>query len=72
MARVRRAPRILPFLLTGLAVGVIVGVVLAATGGLGGNYTETSSYGYFGLLFGALGALLGGVVFVIVDKRSQR
>lgn len=72
LARVNRAPRILPFLITGLVLGAVAGIVLAAVGGLGGNYTQVSTYGYFALLFGALGALLGGVAFAIADKRSQR
>lgn len=71
LARVSRAPRVLPFLVTGLVLGAVAGIALAAVGGLGGNYTEASTYGYFALLLGALGALLGGVAFAVADKRSH-
>lgn len=72
LARVSRSPRILPFVLTGLVLGVVVGLVIAIAGGEGGNYTEGSTLGYFALLFGGIGALLGGVGFALADKRAQR
>lgn len=70
VARVRRAPRVMPFLLTGLFAGAILGLVLSLGGGEGGNYTVSSATGYFLVLFGALGTLLGGVAFVLADRRS--
>ena len=72
LARMRRRPSPLAFLLTGFALGAILGLLAAFFGGQGGNYTQGSSAGYFAALFGSLGALLGGVAFVFADKRAYR
>lgn len=70
LARVRRAPRVMPFLLTGAVIGALVGLFVSLDGGDGGNYTASSSTGYLVVLFGALGTLLGGLAFVVADRRS--
>ncbi|WP_131941640.1 hypothetical protein [Dermacoccus sp. SAI-028] len=70
LARVRRAPRVMPFLLTGAVIGALAGLFVSLDGGDGGNYTASSSTGYLVVLFGALGTLLGGLAFVVADRRS--
>lgn len=69
LARVRRAPKVWPFLVTGFVLGAIVGLVLSMRGE-GGNYEPASASGYMAVLFGGIGLLLGGVVFVFADRRS--
>ena len=68
----RRAPRVIPFLATGFVLGAVLGVVVSLGSGDGGNYTPTSATGYFFVLFGSLGALLGGVAFALADRRAAR
>lgn len=68
LAKVRRSPSVVAFLTAGFVVGAIVGAVLALGGGEG-NYTASSALGYFIVLFGGLGTLLGGVAFVLADRR---
>lgn len=70
LARVRRAPRVFPFVITGAVLGAVVGLVIAFAGDDGGNYTEASTVGYLIVLCAALGAMLGGIAFAIADKRS--
>ncbi|MBO1758368.1 MULTISPECIES: hypothetical protein [Dermacoccus] len=70
LARVRRAPRVMPFLLTGAVIGALAGLFVSLDGGDGGNYTASSSTGYLVVLFAALGTLLGGLAFVVADRRS--
>lgn len=69
LARVRRAPRPVPFLVTGFLAGGILGFIVSLLGD-NANYTPTSASAYFFVFFGMLGALLGGVVFVLADRRS--
>ena len=45
LARVRRAPRVMPFLLTGAVIGALAGLFVSLDGGDGGNYTASSSTG---------------------------
>ena len=70
VARVRRAPRVMPFLATGALLGALLGLVISLDGGDGGNYTASSATGYLVVLCGALGTLLGGVAFVLADRRA--
>lgn len=72
LARVRRTPSVLAFLITGFGLGAAAGLMVSIFGGEGGNYTENSSFGYFVALFGFLGLLLGGIAFAIVDKRAYK
>ena len=72
LARVRRTPSVVAFLAAGFILGALAGLLLSVFGGEGGNYTPDSSAAYFFMLFGSLGALLGGVAYVIADGRAQR
>lgn len=69
LARVRRAPKVWPFLVTGFVLGAVIGLVLSMRAE-GGNYEPASASGYMAVLFGGLGLLLGGVVFVVADRRA--
>lgn len=61
-----------PFLLTGAVVGIIVGVIIAKLPGESATYSNASAVGYLGLFFGALGTLLGAIVFLGVDHLHDR
>lgn len=70
LARVRRVPSLVAFLVTGFAIGAIAGLIVSVLTA-GGNYTDASSMGYFAMLLGGLGALLGAVAYVIADGRQK-
>ncbi|HEX3002851.1 MAG TPA: hypothetical protein VHO27_01460 [Angustibacter sp.] len=64
---VRRHPRYSAFLLTGGVVGVVVAVVAGLAGSAG--QSRGALIGYLAVLLGLLGALLGGVVALVLDRR---
>ncbi len=79
-ATVRRAPRYRAFVLSGVVVGAVVALVLVLTLG-GGDRPEETGVPDVGsgpvLVFTALtlcllGALLGGLVALFLDRRSRR
>jgi H+/Cl- antiporter ClcA len=70
--KVRRAPNIVPFLVTGALLGFLVGVAIALIGPDNPDYSTMTLVGLFGVMFAALGLLVAGVVLVVVDKRSLK
>jgi hypothetical protein len=69
--RTRRAsPRYLRFLLTGGAVGLVATVVVVLVRG-GAVERPVVLFFYLGLLLVGLGALLGGLVAVLLTGRSE-
>ncbi len=73
---VRRAPRYVPFLVLGGLVGVALAAVVAY--GLPGDasFDKGSVFGFFLVMFGAAGAILGAAAALLLDrlsvKRQQR
>ncbi|KHL05370.1 hypothetical protein [Sinomonas humi] len=67
---VRRAPKFVPFLVTGGLLGAIAAVIFGSGGDLPDGYTSQSAFGYFLVLFVAVGVLVGGVAVLIVDRVS--
>ncbi|HJW00427.1 MAG TPA: hypothetical protein VJ617_15155 [Arthrobacter sp.] len=69
---VRRAPKYVPFLILGALVGVAVAAVVAY--GLPGDesFDRGSVFGFFLVMFGAGGAILGAVAALILDRRSVK
>ncbi|WP_066289409.1 hypothetical protein [Arthrobacter sp. B6] len=69
---VRRAPKYVPFLILGGLVGVVVAALVAY--GLPGDETfdRGSVFGFFMVMFGAGGALLGAVAALLLDRRSVK
>ena len=57
------------FLGTGAVLGVLAAVVLGLAGSGDADHGRGSVVGYLALLLGLLGALLGGVVAVVLDRR---
>ncbi|WP_423920067.1 hypothetical protein ACPEEZ_13505 [Frigoribacterium sp. 2-23] len=69
---VRRAPKVMVFVITGALVGLVVSFVLTALFPFDDGVGMAATFGYFALYGLAVGALLGGIVAVIVDRRASR
>jgi hypothetical protein len=69
---VRRAPKYVPFLILGGLVGVAVAAAVAY--GLPGDegFDRGSVFGFFLVMFGAGGAILGAVTALLLDRRSVK
>lgn len=66
--RVRR-PKYGQFLITGAAIGLIVALIVNHTGPDVANYSGSTVFGFLGLAFASLGALLAGLVAVLLDRK---
>ncbi|MBL8932837.1 MAG: hypothetical protein JNL54_22165 [Kineosporiaceae bacterium] len=72
---VRRAPRFLPFILTGVVLGVLLALVAVALRQVPGQEVEVSTravLGYLGSIGGLFGGLVGAAVAVAIDRRQGR
>jgi len=67
---VRRGPRFGAFLLTGGVLGLLFGMVVSVVGPVDARYGAVAVLGFLGLIGACLGALAGGVVAVLLDRRS--
>ena len=65
----RRIPKFTRFIGTGAIVGFILGAAVAILGAPAPTYGLNAQLGYFGVLGAALGALIAGVVAVLIDRR---
>lgn len=78
--RVRRAPKFSVFLLLGAAVGIIVALILTfafqgtddTSPHTGLIYSDGQIFGFLALICITVGVALGGVVALILDRRSSR
>ena len=78
--RVRRAPKISVFLIVGALVGVFVAMILTfafnGTAGASPNtgvmYSQGQVFGFLALICAPIGLALGGVLALILDRRSRR
>lgn len=66
--RVRRAPRYEVFLGFGALLGVAVALVSGLTGPIEAGFGRAKLVGYLAIGFGMLGALLGGLVAVLIER----
>ncbi|HRW19615.1 MAG TPA: hypothetical protein P5181_12300 [Dermatophilaceae bacterium] len=71
VVRRHRAPRPLSFVLVGTVLGFAAGGALALVGQPVKGYSAGAQVGYFGLLGAFLGALIGGIIFALLDRRSS-
>ena len=69
--RVRRSPKVGVFLLIGAVVGVLAAIVVVNVGPESGDPTA-QAIGFLAVLLGAVGALLGGLVALVLDAASER
>lgn len=65
----RRQPRFAAFLISGALLGLLVGFVLSLLGPVDARYDASAALGFLGLIFAGLGALLGGIIAVLLEKR---
>ena len=68
--KIRRTPRFRAFLATGGLVGLLIGVFLSVTGPADTRYDASAVLGFLGLICAGLGVLAGGIIAVLVDRRS--
>ena len=69
---VRRAPRYVPFLILGGLVGIIAAAVIAYALPGDASYDPNSVFGFFMVLFGAGGVILGAIAALLLDRLSVR
>ena len=67
--RARRAPNFLAFLISGGLVGLLIGFLVSVFGPAADRYDASAALGFLGLICAGLGALVGGVIAVLIDKR---
>jgi hypothetical protein len=68
--RKHRSPKFPAFLVTGGLVGLVIGVSVSAFRGGDPRYDASAALGFLGLICASLGVLLGGLVAVLLDRRS--
>ncbi|MGL5859119.1 MAG: hypothetical protein ACRC35_12085 [Angustibacter sp.] len=71
LRRVRRVPRYRAFLGAGAGVGLLTAIVVGVTGPADPSVGRGSVIGYLALLFGLLGAVTGGAVAVVLERRHR-
>lgn len=64
----RRSPNFKRFIITGALLGFLVGFAAAVFGDPAPSYMAGSQLGYLGVMGAALGALVAGLVGVLVDR----
>ena len=69
--RFRRAPRYRAFVVTGVLVGVVAALVIARLGPSSASYSTGTTAGYLVVVLGLIGAVLGGAVAVLAERRSR-
>lgn len=69
---IRRAPRISVFLVVGALAGFLVTLVLTSLFPADPNIGFAASLGYFSLYGVPLGLMVGAVIALILDRRSNR
>jgi len=65
-----RKPKFAAFLLTGGLVGLVVAFLLSVSGPADARYDASAVLGFLGVICAGMGALVAGVVAVLLDKRS--
>ena len=68
----RRAPKIVPFLVTGAVFGVVVACFWVALHGAIQEYSQTQTLGFFAAICAPVGVVLAALVWLLVDRRSKR
>ena len=68
--KVRKTPKFTAFLLTGALAGLLIGFFLSVIGPVDVRYDGSAALGFLGLIGAGLGMLVGGVIAVLLDKRS--
>lgn len=69
---VRRAPRYVPFLILGGLVGIAVAAIVAYALPGDESYDRNSVFGFFMVMFGAGGVILGAIAALVLDRLSAK
>jgi hypothetical protein len=64
-----RTPNYLRFIVTGAIVGFVLGAVFSLVGESAPDYSSGSQIAFFGVMFGGIGALLAGLLAVLLERR---
>jgi uncharacterized metal-binding protein len=70
--RVRRSPKVAVFLVLGVLAGVVAAVLFTLLTPQDGQYPTSQVLGFTVLLLAPIGAVLGGLVAVVLDVMSTR
>jgi hypothetical protein len=65
----RRAPRYGAFVLTGVGLAVLVSLVAALVSDPADGYSQRQLFGFLLVSLGVVGAIVGGLVAVLVERR---
>jgi F0F1-type ATP synthase assembly protein I len=68
--KLRRSPNFKAFLITGGLVGLLIGFILSVFGQADARYDASATLGYLGLICASLGVLVGGIIAVLLDRRT--
>lgn len=66
---VRRRPKYLNFMATGMILGILAGGVWTFIGPQAADYSYTSVLGYTCLVLGFIGAMAGGLLAMVLDRK---
>ncbi|UTT69203.1 hypothetical protein NMQ03_18735 [Arthrobacter sp. DNA4] len=69
---VRRAPKYVPFLIVGALAGIIAAAVVAYALPGDATFDPGAVFGFFMVMFAAVGALLGALLALVLDRRSVK
>jgi hypothetical protein len=69
---VRRAPKVQVFLVGGAVLGALVALLVAVFGEANPEFSFGSTLGYFLVIFGIIGVGVGGLVWLVLDRRSKK
>lgn len=69
---VRRAPKIIPFMVAGFFVGVVIAFITVAVLGSPSDYTYGSTLAFFAAFFGLAGLTVATLIWLVLNRRSTR
>jgi len=69
---VRRAPKYVPFLVVGALAGAVAAAVVAYAVPGDASFDPGAVFGFFLIMFAAGGAILGGALALVLDRRSVK
>jgi hypothetical protein len=69
--RMRRAPRYRAFGFTGAGIGIVAGVILALSFKAASDYSIQTITGYFAVMLGLVGGLIGLGSAVLIERRRS-
>ena len=64
-----RTPNYLRFIVTGAVIGLLGGAIVSVATESAGAYSSGSQIAFFGVMFAGIGALLAGLLAVLLERR---